>query len=347
MNAARPNGNGHAPTPGCKDAELVIGISPYHLTTREAPAMAALVLASRAVTLLPAPESGSTKADVRLAVERAPRYLRLLDTWRWSSELWNGGVLSAGVAGERACDELPGVYTEIESDEEHTALRPLIRARPQRTGEKADEFLDALSHDLLRGGPDPGINIPVTAALDRFCGRHGVSVARATTSSIAQQAEAKLGRKVFSLALPVVLRGDGATILSLRAELKPALARLRSAIACALEAGANQPALTSAGGRPVMPAELGAAAEAYSRAFGEWGSLYAGHDDRHAERIVVGYVHIAGVVLPSDAALRSGRLALRAMNSGLPTTPATQGPASAPAGRLVGLVVREMNVQPE
>ncbi|MCA9287425.1 MAG: hypothetical protein KDA05_02505 [Phycisphaerales bacterium] len=50
-----------------------IVVSPYHLTTREAPAMAALQLADRAITMMPTPFAGTAKRDVEGAVAAAER----------------------------------------------------------------------------------------------------------------------------------------------------------------------------------------------------------------------------------------------------------------------------------
>lgn len=70
-------------------------VSPYHLTTREAPAMASLLLAERVVTLLPASlESDSVHAAKR-AAERSPWYTRFMETWGWTAPLWDEGVISS------------------------------------------------------------------------------------------------------------------------------------------------------------------------------------------------------------------------------------------------------------
>ena len=42
---------------------MLIAVSPYHMTTREPAAMAALLLASRVVTILPTPEVGMSATD--------------------------------------------------------------------------------------------------------------------------------------------------------------------------------------------------------------------------------------------------------------------------------------------
>src|SRR5205807_856001 len=106
---------------------LTLALNPYHLATREAPAMLALTLGDRVITLLPQPEQGATRAAVRAAVDECPHYLRLMESWRWSSPLWDAGVVTAGVNGERASAELAGVYRSIAQEESLTMLRPLTR----------------------------------------------------------------------------------------------------------------------------------------------------------------------------------------------------------------------------
>lgn len=325
-------------------AELDLAVSPYHLSTREAPAMAALVLADRVVTLLPVPEEGVSRAAVRAALDRSPRYLRLLESWRWSGALWRAGVVSSEYGGDRACDELERVFEAIVGEPANAALRPLVRPKDRRTGAGADEYLDALSHDVVRGGPDPGLNIPVTAALDRFSAERGVCVVRGATASLAQRAEGRLGRRVFSIGLPMLLRGDGEAVASVREACARSLADLRSAIGAALRPVLDRTPPAGVDTPRDPAAELAAAARRFTGDFAEWASLFAGHDDAHAQRIVVGYVNVSGVVLPEDAVLRSGRMALQ--RAGSKPAPAESGPG-VNVGRLAALVVREMNVRPE
>jgi len=49
-------------------------VSPYHFTTREAPVMAAVLLADRVFTLLPSP-NGEGATAARSAADRVPEYL--------------------------------------------------------------------------------------------------------------------------------------------------------------------------------------------------------------------------------------------------------------------------------
>ena len=118
-------------------SSLSIAVSPYHLATREPPAMAALVLADHVVTLLPQPAGGSTREEIRAAAENCPRYLRLMESWRWCSPLWNAGIISSGIDDDEAIAELAGVYDSINREESLAGLRVLgVRGRAFRQDEQ-------------------------------------------------------------------------------------------------------------------------------------------------------------------------------------------------------------------
>ena len=74
-----------------------VAVSPYHLTTREPPAMAALLLAGAVITMVPAPPSARRGLTVdrdaaRGAAGEAPGYADLLESWRWAAELFRERV---------------------------------------------------------------------------------------------------------------------------------------------------------------------------------------------------------------------------------------------------------------
>ncbi|HMN39326.1 MAG TPA: hypothetical protein PKE29_00675 [Phycisphaerales bacterium] len=320
---------------------LRLALSPYHLATREAPAMAALILADRVVTLMPQPVAGATRTAVRAAVNESPHYLRLMESWRWSSPLWTAGLISSGIDGDESSGELPGVYQSIAEEDELASLRPLTRGAEERAAQSAAKSLDHMAADLLRGGPDPGINIPVCAALDRFAQRHDLCVVRSGISSIAQRAEARMGTRLFSVAIPILMRAGGGRIQLLRNDLHLELSALREAIAEVLGAvpgsGASGPQLAS------RVDELHAAAEAYSAAFAAWAPTGAKGDDENAQRITTGFVSLTAKSVPADAILRSSRAAIRAL---VPHGHHSDE-VSACDDRLVALVVREMSLRPE
>ena len=333
---------------------LVIAVSPYHLTTREPPAVAALLLADSVVTLLPSPASGRTREDVRRAVSRSPRYLRMMESWRWTIPLWHEGVLDSAHEDSELADDLRGWYDRIGDREDYAELRPLTRHAAAAT---PDQFLDLLAADILKGGPDPGLNIPVSAAIDDFAVRHGILVARAAAASIAQLAEARVGRRAFALALPVLTRASARLRLRFRDELGHELDSLRAARTSATAAAACAHPVD----RAILDG-LGHAAHVYTNAFAERRERLQGRDDDEGIRVTTGYVSVAGLVLPPDVAIRSGLAAARALNTRTGTRPPAPRPdaaaaasagapraavRAAPAEPLVALVVKQLSAEPD
>ena len=193
-----------------------IVVSPYHLTTREAPAMAALQVASRVVTMMPTPFSGVSRRDVEGAARTAPRYREFMASWRWSGPLWEAGVIAPHHEGFDAAEHVRLAFDRIAADARYAPLRPLMKPH---VFESEREYLQAVAGDVLKGGPDPAITVPVAAGIDRFAARHGLAVARAHPTSISQRAEARLGERLLALAIPALTQASADRILALRALL--------------------------------------------------------------------------------------------------------------------------------
>ena len=320
-----------------KSGGLILAVSPYHLATRELTAAVALTLADRAATLVPEPAEGHGRDDIRRAIERVPRLLRVLEAWRWSGPLWRSGVIAGEAETERPFAAMGPVSEQIAAD---PALVRLGGAKPPpaQSGDEADRWLDSFCSDLLRGGPDPSLSTLTTAAMDHFAAAHGLVSIRGSTDSIAQRAELKLMHKVFSIAIPVMSRAAGSRILELRASLRDELRELRSAISAAWNAK------DTTGSAP--SAKLAEAAAAYTEAFELWFAR-AARDDENAERTMRAFVSLTGAFLPADSALVCARAAIRgvARAAGKPTAPSERASAvKAPPVRV--LVIRPMNVRP-
>ncbi len=392
---------------------LHLALSPLLLSTRETPAIAALVLADRVVTLLPEPAAetrefrGDSRESVRAAIDAAPSYLRLLESWRWSAPLWKTGVLGRGSAGIASQDLLRSIYARIENERELAGLRRWTRhvlelqragtvappgsADPFEQESDADEgatdthpthghcapVLQALCADVLKGGPDPGFNIPLAAALDAFALGHGLLSVRASIDSLTQRAETRLARRVFTLGLPMLTRGSGLAILRLREALKNELAVLRGSLVDALTADREQSVGThKAGvgngdgqaprsGPSAADLALKAAGDHFTRAFESWSRVHVPGDDERGERLTVGYCSLSLVALPPDAALLSAQAAMGALGAVssrasaspvapvAPAAPLTRADAQSSPHRalsseiLYALVVKELNVRPE
>lgn len=282
-------------------------LSPYHLTTREPPAMAALLLAERVVTFIPAPLSGSDTRSLGRAVELSPEYLRFMDSWRWSMPLWESGVVCASFRDSDAGGDVRHVCAALTSDDRLAPLRALMH---EDLFDDEKRYLDAVSHDLLKGGPDPGVSLPVSAALDRFGCRNSLVVMRAHATSVAQRAEEKIARRLFTIAIPAVVQADAARIATYRRELHEPLADLRSAISEASRQAyrdAEEPVDREA------LAEIDHAARAYAMEFDALRDDMAEDARDDDVRLIDATVTLSLTAAPVDAVLRSGLTAMRTL----------------------------------
>lgn len=319
-------------------------LSPYHLTTREAPAMAALLLAGRVYTLLPVPLEGESIEALRAALEHAPRYRRLLNNWLLLAPLFDAGVISTLCDGEDPRAQVEHAAARIGAEDQWDALRQFSHAE---LFSDAEQYLDAFSADLLKGGPDPGIALPSCAGLDAFAVEHGLSVFRsgppatpasaATGSgSLAQQVEARLGEQIFTVGLPILKQASARAILAARIALRPQLTALRDAA----DAATLNPSAASAQG-------VRRAGSAYAAAFKATLGAKLNRDDEGGRRLVPGFVSLAARRVPLDAALISSIAAFnRASGSGGGAGSHRAGGAPATSTSLITLTVTPLDVEP-
>ncbi len=285
---------------------MLLAISPYHLTTREPAAMASLLLAEGVVTLLPSPLEGRDRAHVERAAASVPNFVRLMESWRWSMPLWREGVIAGAIEGREPVEDVRRAYRRIGEEESFAPLRALMKH--ELFGDE-DAYLDAISRDVLRAGPDPGITVPLIAGLDAFAARMGLGVARSDPSSVVQRAEARLGERVLSVALPVLVQGSANRVLHARALLEESLAPLREAMATLINAPSHEHQRDAV-------EDVAFAAREYAVAFAEdRDELVRGDvgDDADESRGVEGTLALTGLVLPPDAALHASIAALRTM----------------------------------
>ncbi len=275
-----------------------IVVSPYHLTTREAPALAALQLAEQVVTMMPTPRGGTSRRHVEAAVGAAPRYLDFMESWRWSAPLWEAGVIAPTHQGLDAADDVRSAFERIAGDERYAGLRPLMKPH---VFQDEREYLQAVASDVLKGGPDPAITVPVAAGLDRFAARHRLAVARATPTSISQKVEAKLGERVAAFAVPMLCQASAERILMAREELEGSLESLREAMAEA---------------SPGRCAGLDKAARGYAAEFQSKQAELLEAMDPDEPRVVVATVAVSLVLLPAGAVLESSLAAVDALAMG-------------------------------
>jgi hypothetical protein len=225
---------------------VIVCLSPYHLTTREPVAMASLLLADTVVTAMPTPDGALTRQRVGAVAARVPQYLELMESWAWSVPLWSAGVIASEYRGIDPIEDVRRSLVSIGTDDRYAPLRPLMH---EALLESDDLALRRIAADLLKGGPDPGLAVPMASGLDAFARRFGLIAARAEAVSIAARHESAQMRVVARAALPVVLRAGGQRLLAARADLEEVLDPLRDAIDAA------------------EPAVVRAAAAEYSEAF--------------------------------------------------------------------------------
>lgn len=303
---------------------MIFAVSPYHVTTREAPALVALLLADEVVTLVPSPVVPASDAPAHeAAYETSRRSAAFADfgkAWAWSAPLWREGVLRGELGGVSPLEEFERVAGIIRADDRFAALRALMRDEID-----ADRFLDAVARDLLKGGPDPCYSVPIAAAMDRFATREAVFVLRTGATSVAQRAEQALARPLFSAAIPVLVQADADRMLHAREVLRTA----REDLAAALR---EVPLLSRADGSmpPDQSRALVNACERYSLAFAEVRDEVF-HDSRDDEvRAIEGVAVISAMAMPSDAVLRSSVQAIAAF-AGRPSPAAKLAQTTLPA----------------
>jgi hypothetical protein len=287
---------------------MFAAVSPYHLTTREPPAMAALLLAERAITFMPSPRG--TREAIEQAVAESPEYARFMETWAWSMPLWEHGVLASALDdGDDALGDLHTAWRMLAEDERYAALRPLARSG---LFEDQREFLDAISRDLVRGGPDPGVSLPLAAGIDRFAARRGLVVMRSAPTSVAQRAERHLGERVFAVAMPLVLQASAERLIEIRSILAEALEPLADAVGGVADVVAQGDDVRD---DPSLVEAVEHAAREYAFAFErDRGVITAGRrDELH---VIERMTSISAVSLPVDAVLRSGVSAMRSVAGG-------------------------------
>ncbi len=278
-----------------------IVVSPYHLTTREAPALAALQLAEQVVTMMPTPAAGTSRRHIDGAVAAAPKYLDFIESWRWSAALWDAGVIAPTHEGLDAADDVRSAFDRIAADDRYAPLRPLMK--PQVFEDDRD-YLQAIAADVLKGGPDPAITVPVAAGLDRFAARHRLAVARSTPTSISQKVEAQLGERVAAFAVPILAQASADRILMLREELERPLDDLRAAL---IEVSPRATGRASA---------LDRAARAYAAAFDASHADLTQPLDPDEPRVITATVAATLVTLPAAAVLESSLAAIQSLGFG-------------------------------
>jgi hypothetical protein len=338
---------------------MVIAVSPYHLTTREVPAMAALLLARRVVTMLPVPvdESGGLAGfSAMQTAARIPTYRKFVESWSWTTPFWKREVLTIAHAAQNCTDDMWAAAQHIEEEPACAALRHFLKHHDYPD---PAAYLSAIAADLLKGGPDPGISLPVVAGLDRFATRHALAVARSRPASLAQQAESRMGEVVTTIAVPILLQATAERVMHFREVLGAELDALRNAMERVMEQG--RPSGPSAADAARLESAAHALADAVQARHDEL--LMDARDDE--VRVIEGVATVTLTRLPWDAAIASS---IKAMDALAPVGasavrdagPSSNAPASSPGpsstamlphdgvrGKsFLGLTIKTMGSQP-
>ncbi|MCH7961275.1 MAG: hypothetical protein IIC49_02975 [Planctomycetes bacterium] len=295
-------------------------VSPYHLSSREPPAMVASLVCDRAVTFLPSPPSGDRESFTE-AVAVVPRYRELLQSWEWCAQLWDRGVLCAQLDGRDPAQHVCRACDRMMSD---SALELLRQLAHDRLFDSVQTYLDVISRDILCAGPNPGVSIPVVLGLDEFAFEHGLVAVRPEPASLIQRVEAGLAERLAVVAIPVIHQGDGRCVMEARDALADPLDDLRDAIDEALTAAIE--------GEYIEPeqrdARLRDSSRAYAHAFNEIRDELAHVPKDDEPRMVEGQVTLTLATLPRDAAITSALTAQRGL--GRPTPDVQHDDEAAP-----------------
>ncbi len=286
-------------------------LAPYDLLPPSIEASLALTLASESggvVTLAPAPLEGDSPESLREAGAKTPRFLRLLDAWRWSAPLWRAGLLRGRHLDHLPLDEIRAACARLAHDPAAASLRPYAR---RRLFSDPDAYLDSLSRDLLRGGGDPAMTLPVRAGFERFAARHALILVRGEPRPHSRRLGGRsptASSPLLRLTIPL-LTGEAATsLLALRAMLRPQLDSLRHALASAL-ARARE-----AGGERLLErqrdAEPDRAACAYAEAFREALPGLLDEASRAGEAVRPAEAAFSASVLAAGSTIRAAARAL-------------------------------------
>lgn len=290
---------------------ITCALSPYHLTTREAPALAACLLAERVVTMIPAPFDGTQREHVGRAAAQVPRYLELMESWRWALPLFTAGLIVTDFNGEDIADDVAAACARIAGEDRYADLRPFMK---EHLFDDQRQYLDAICRDLLRGGPDPALTVPVAAGIDAFAARHGLVVVRAEPASVVQRAEQDLARRRAAAVIPMLVQASAERLLEARTLLARELTPLRAALATGLGLGEPEGTGTIIGeAQTDADARLRDAARDYTDAFDACRDALLRPEDDDAPRVVEGMLSLAAVTLPADAVLASSLIAVRSL----------------------------------
>lgn len=250
--------------------------------------MAAFLLAERCVTLVPSPSLDRSREGFQRASHRVRHFREAVESLAWTTPLWDAGVVSAEHGGRSLRESVRTALAVVNEDPALAPLRHLVNAA---VFDDDDAYLEALSGDLVRGGVDPGIGIPVSVGLDLFAASNDLVVVRSAPTSVVEKAEQRAARPLGSCSVPLLAQATSDRLLEARAALGSEIDDLRAAI--------------------VSGDDPRAAAHAYSRSFELERESLLRCEDPDEPPIMQVQATLQLVEMPGDASLRASAAAAR------------------------------------
>lgn len=297
-------------------------VSPYEVGPAGLGVAAALQVAEGCVTAIPAAMAEVRAVGLARAVEESPETARLVESWAWAGPLWSRGVLGAvwdepseAEGGGSLESDVTALTGEIARRSDLPGLARVVGGR--RAVETGGGPITAvapagvLARDVLLGGADPGVTVPMAAGLERFAARWGlVRWLADDPASVAGKLERRLTRRLASVTLPIVVDGDAGLILEVREACAEGFGAVRAGLAeaAAMDAAGASAVDLSAFGREALDPASSAAEESFRA---EEASL----NDRAAGGRAA-MVRLELAACEPDSALRAAEAAARRMGAG-------------------------------
>lgn len=204
-------------------------LSPYEISASSPAATAAMLLGNDHAGVLavqPGPFAEVTPERARELAMLAPSFARLLDAWSWTGPLWRGGLVRAAGSGRALADMIARSRAELTADPALTAAHSVL-------GTIADDetaFVEALSRDLIRGGSDPALSLPLVSVAERLAAESESALICGDAAGLIWKPRLGAG-PALSFSIPLPLGASGDELLNWRESLASPLTSLRESLA--------------------------------------------------------------------------------------------------------------------
>ncbi|MBL8747330.1 MAG: hypothetical protein JNK58_13375 [Phycisphaerae bacterium] len=204
-------------------------LSPYEIGSASPAAAAAMLLArddAGVLAVQPSPfESGGGERARELSME-APSFGRLIEAQRWAGPLWRGGLIRAAETGRALAEMIETSRAELRAD---PSLSPVRNVIANREPENEASFIESLSRDLLRGGSDPAVSLPLVSVTERLAARAEAALVCGEAAGMIWKPRVGSGAGL-SFSIPVPIGANGAALLEWRDALAKPLSVLRESL---------------------------------------------------------------------------------------------------------------------